>query len=142
MGVRTKPIDSVTPTRFDRRVRLRLKKTCIGNFLTQAITEVKMFKRYLLIGFVVMLLVSLGGAVGCTSAPESPSTPPLTSTSAPTPTLSEKVYGLKIAFVSEGSIYVIKPDGTQKIELGKGSDPVWSPDGKKVVISVQSTKKG
>ena len=38
----------------------------------------------------------------------------------------------KIAYVSDGNIHVINPDGTNEISLTEGKFPVWSPDGKKI----------
>jgi Tol biopolymer transport system component len=40
----------------------------------------------------------------------------------------------RILFVRKGRIYRIRPDGTHRKLLGKGSEPSWSPTGKRIVF--------
>jgi Tol biopolymer transport system component len=44
----------------------------------------------------------------------------------------------RIAFVREGVIYTIKPDGTALRRLRSGAEPSWSPDGRRLVFTVGS----
>jgi Tol biopolymer transport system component len=43
--------------------------------------------------------------------------------------------GGRIAFTSEGHVFVINTDGSGLIDLGPGHDPDWSPDGDQIVFA-------
>ena len=46
-----------------------------------------------------------------------------------------RAVGDAIAFSSGGNIYTIDTDGTNLVELARGSSPSWSPDGTRIVFS-------
>src|SRR3989454_603929 len=43
--------------------------------------------------------------------------------------------GRKIAFTSDGSIYVMNADGSNPTGINRGYEPSWSPDGKRIVFT-------
>lgn len=57
------------------------------------------------------------------------------------PTGDDDIQNSKIAYVvyeEEGPvIYVMAPDGSQKVRLGQGAAPCWSPDGIKIAFSAR-----
>ena len=45
--------------------------------------------------------------------------------------------GRRIAWERAGSIWTMKPDGSDKVDLGPGLDPNWSPDGTKLTFDAR-----
>lgn len=48
--------------------------------------------------------------------------------------------GKRIVFSRSGSIYTMNANGTEETEVGSGSDPVFSPDGKSIVFVLRSVE--
>lgn len=89
-----------------------------------------MKKQIIIIGITLLLLAV--GLSGCTSEQEGAKI----ETGDENQLNGDQSVEGKIAYVSDGNIHIINPDGTNEIRLTEGVMPVWSPDGKKISYSI------